>query len=88
MIRIIAGLVLVLCCLADPARACSTTASSTFCADGWISQPTDRRGPPAEQAEAGFPEGMGSDAGLGSDGIYVEGAVVIDDPESEDDGQL
>ena len=88
MIRIIAGLVPTVLCLAGPALACSTTASSTFCADGWVSQPTERRGPPEGQAETGFQDGMGSDPVLGSDGLYVEGAVVVDDPASADDGQL
>src|SRR5690606_25062857 len=88
MIRIIAGLLLAILCLSEPARACSTTASSTFCADGWVSQPVQRRGQPDEQAGSGFQDGMGSDPGPGSDGIYVEGAVAVGDPASEDDGKL
>jgi hypothetical protein len=86
MVRIIAGLVLAVFCLAGPARACSTTASSTFCADGWISQPTDRRGPPDEQPGSGLQDG--TDLGPGPDGLYVEGAVVVDDPASGNDGEL
>jgi hypothetical protein len=91
MIRILAVLILTALALAAPAQACSTKASSTFCAEGWIAQPVERpahgQDPPADQPGAWPGEASGPDPSFG-EGIYVEGAVTVDDPMNGDDGEL
>ncbi len=74
-------LVLVLLLTAAPSHACDTQGSSTFCADGIMTQPVTIPRKPAA-------EGQGYDsAPPGSDqGIYVEGAVPVTD--GADDGEL
>ncbi|MGN7870288.1 hypothetical protein [Paracoccus sp. 22332] len=87
MIRIIAVLTLVVLGPAQPAQACGSGASSTFCADGWVAQqPAKALGPDSggDSQGGGWPDDATEPSG---DGIYVEGAVVVDTP-SEDDGQL
>lgn len=91
MIRIAAILILAVLELTGPAGACSTKSSSTFCADGWVAQPTRaREGRDAAdgQGEAWLDDGSGTDPSFGGDGIYVEGAVAVEGPVPGDDGQL
>lgn len=91
MIRVVAVLILAVLGMANPARACTTQASSTFCTDGWVAQPMgggDRRSRAEEQAGVWPGEGSGTDPSFGGDGVYVEGAVAVEDPVSGDDGQL
>lgn len=81
MILIVAVLILAVLGPAGPARACTPHASSTFCPEAWVAQPTGGRDTDGQ--------GFGTDpAFAGQDGIHVEGAVVIDDPPPEADGQL
>ncbi len=88
MIRVIAALILAILGSAAPARACTTQASSTFCADGWVTQPTSSRDA-AGQDPGGLADAAPETApAFGEDGIYVEGAVSIDDPPIKADGQL
>ena len=93
MVRIIAGLVLAVFCLAGPARACSTTASSTFCADGWVAQPmgrakADDQRPGSEHGEDWPDDDGAAEPPFLDDGIYVEGAVAIDDAPVPDEEPL
>jgi hypothetical protein len=91
MIHVIAVLILAVSGVANPARACTTQASSTFCADGWVGQPMgggDRRSQAEEQAADWPDDGSGVDPSPGGDGVYVEGAVVVGNPDPGDDGQL
>lgn len=87
MIRIVAMLILAVMGLAGPALACSTKASSTFCADGWVSQPTGAD-EGQDTGEEWLDEGGGTDPSFGGEGIYVEGAVAVDGPIPGDAGQL
>lgn len=73
---------------AGSAGACSTSASSTFCADGWVARPMEaRRALPAEDPAApyGDPDGAGFEAGLSEQDLYVEGAVILDEPPPDED---
>ena len=92
MIRILAILILAVFGLAAPARACSTQASSTFCADGWVTQPVERRAqgqdPAADQAGAWSDDDAGTGPPFGDEGVYVEGAVAVDSPAPGDDEPL
>ncbi|WP_295047264.1 hypothetical protein [uncultured Paracoccus sp.] len=75
--------ILILGCAASaqPVQACGSGASSTFCADGWVAQqPAKALGPQGGPQADGW-SGDGTDpAFVGDDGVYVEGAVVLDDP--------
>ena len=76
---------------AGPAAACSTSASSTFCADGWVARPMGaRRVPAAEDPAAPYddPGGTGFEAGSSEEDLYVEGAVILDEPPSGPDEDL
>ncbi|MTD99173.1 hypothetical protein GIY56_02600 [Paracoccus sp. YIM 132242] len=91
MIRVIAVLILAVLGMADPARACTTQASSTFCTDGWVAQPMgggDRRSRAEEQAGAWPGDDSGTDPSFGADGVYVEGAVAVDGPIPDEGDQL
>lgn len=87
MIRILALLILAASGLAAPAHACSTQASSTFCADGWVTQPVQGRAQGQDPAGA-WPEETGPGPAPGSDGIYVEGAVAVEGPAPGDEEPL
>ena len=91
MIHAVAILILAVAGLAAPAHACSTKASSTFCADGWVAQPAGRatgQDPAGEQADAWPDDGSGTDPSFDGDGVYVEGAVAVEEPPSGDDAEL
>ncbi|WEF23396.1 hypothetical protein [Paracoccus sp. S3-43] len=88
MIRIVAALILAAVGLAQPARACGSGASSTFCADGWVAQQPAKALGPESGGDAQADGWPGDGAEPGGDGIYVEGAVVVDAPSPEDGGQL
>jgi hypothetical protein len=90
MIRLGALLILTVLGLASPALACSTSGSSTFCADGWVAQRVEPRRPDSSDigADAGYGDGTGLDPGSTADGVYVEGAVVVEEPPLEIEGQL
>lgn len=90
MIRLAAPLILIALGLASPAVACSTSGSSTFCADGWVAQRVEPRRPdsPDIGADVGYGDGSGMDPGSTADGVYVEGAVVVEEPPLEIEDQL
>ena len=90
MNRFLALLILTALGLAGPARACSTSGSSTFCADGWVAQTVEPRRPGGADigADAGYGDGSGMEPGSFADGVYVEGAVVVEEPPLEVEGQL
>lgn len=81
----------VVLCAAGPAAACSTSASSTFCADGWVAQPTETRRVPADDHPAAAyddPGGTGFETGSSQEDLYVEGAVILDEAPSGPDEDL
>lgn len=94
MIRVVAVLILAVANFAGSAQACNTRASSTFCPEGWVAQPVGGRNDNdqalVEQSTGAWPDDDGGTdpAFLGEAGVYVDGAVVIDDPIPEAEGQL
>lgn len=94
MIRPGACLILMILGLAQPAQACAPNGGSTFCADGWIAQPTAREQdqPPAPDQDTAWSgdggRGDGAPLLMGDDGVYVEGAVVIGDAPPAPDADL
>ena len=94
MNRVVAVVILAVTGFAAPAQACSTKASSTFCPEGWVAQPvggrTDNGQALAEQSTGAWLDDGGETdpAFFGEAGVYVDGAVVVDDPIPEVESQL
>lgn len=82
MVRV--GLVLILMA-AGPAWSCGANAASTFCEGGWVTQPVEARRHADDQAAA---DDGADPVFIGEQGVYVEGAVVLDDPPPGDGGEL
>lgn len=93
MIRVVAVLICVMPWLAGPALACGAKGNSTFCADGWVAQPmgrakADDQRPGSEHGEDWPDDDGAAEPPFLDDGIYVEGAVAIDDAPVSDEEPL